>query len=193
MASPDDLHHSHKHEMRQLTDDDYWPIIANPRAGGGRAFRLARKAVLRLEKEGHATDLLLTKSRGHALELANAAVASGATRLLVCGGDGTISEVLPALAGRETPLGLLPFGTANDFARAMGIPRSLDGALRTLFTGAIRKVDLGSVGDQLFSTVAAFGFDAHVNRKLAGHTRSPGTLTYLGAVFRELPRYSPPT
>ena len=96
-----------------------WTLIANPAAGGGRGRRRAQRAQAALEAAGQPVEVRLTQAAGQAGALAAEALAGGTQRLVLCGGDGTVGETLPAIAGRETPVGLLPFGTANDLARYM--------------------------------------------------------------------------
>jgi len=170
-----------------------WTLIANPAAGGGRGGRVAERAAAALERAGRPVDLRFTRQPGHATELAHRAVREGAERLVVCGGDGTIRETLPALAGSATALGLLPFGSANDLARALGIPRQLHRAVQILLRGVPRRLDLGCAGEKLFATVAAFGFDAEVSHAVsAGQVPFSGTTGYLYAALRHLFAYRPP-
>jgi diacylglycerol kinase (ATP) len=172
---------------------DNWVLIANPAAGGGRARKAAERAARFLERKGQSLDLRFTRAPGHAGELAHQAVADGAARLIACGGDGTIIELLPALAHNPAALGLLPAGTSNDFARALGIPRRLDRALDVLLHGQIHKLDLGRVQNRLFCTVAAFGFDAEINHAVnSGQIPLSGTPGYIYAAFKHLSAYRPP-
>lgn len=170
-----------------------WVLIANPAAGEGRSRRIAEAAAQSLLRAGQPADLRLTRAPGHALELARQAVQEGCERLVVCGGDGTIREVLPALARTQIPLGLLPFGTANDLARALGVPRRLDRALQVLLRGRPTSIDLGQAGAALFCTVAAFGFDAEISEAMhQGRIPFPGTAGYLYATLGHLFRFRPP-
>lgn len=170
-----------------------WVLIANPAAGGGRGRRRAEAAQAALAGAGVQCQLALTEAPGHAARLARQAVAAGCERLVVCGGDGTIREVLPALAGTPIPLGLLPFGTANDLARALGVPRRLGPAVQLLLEGHPTAIDLGKTGQALFATVAAFGFDAEVSEAMRqGQVPIAGTLGYLYATVRHLYRFAAP-
>lgn len=170
-----------------------WVLIANPVAGGGRGRRVAEAAALSLQRAGRPVELYLTAAPGHAADLARQAVKAGCERLVVCGGDGTIREVLPALLHTQIPLGLLPFGTANDLARALGVPRQLDRALQVLLRGRPTPIDLGKAGEALFCTVAAFGFDAEISEAMRqGRTPFPGTAGYLYATLGHLFRFRPP-
>ena len=168
-----------------------WAIIANPAAARGRAPLLAAAASRYLGERGIAADLLVSEGRGHACELARKAIAEGAGRIVTCGGDGTVNEILPAVAGSRAALGLLPCGTANDFARALGIPRQPRRALRNLVEGREVRVDLGACGDRYFCTVAACGFDAEVSEAMREGRRLPGTAGYLWAALRHLFRFEP--
>ena len=172
----------------------HWVLIANPTAGGGKGHRTAERAATSLRKMGRSVELRFTRARGHAPELARQAVEEKAKRLVICGGDGTIHEVLSVLSGSQTVLGLLPFGTGNDLARALKIPRQLDAAVQVLASGQTRALDLGRVGEALFCTVAAFGFDAEISRAMStGQIPISGTLGYIYAALRRLPSYRFPT
>lgn len=168
-------------------------ILANPTAGSGRARRFAERAALLIQDSGRAVELHYTHQKGHGRQIAEQAVAQEVSILAVCGGDGTIAEALPALVGQTTALGLLPFGTANDLARALGIPRHLSRAVGCLLTGRAAAIDLGRMGDRYFSTVAAFGFDAEVSAAMAaGRAPFSGTPGYIAQSLRHLRHYQPP-
>lgn len=80
----------------------------------------------------------------------------GTDRIVVCGGDGTINELLPVLGETSSPppLGIMPFGACNDLALALGIPRGIESAVQVLLDGTRTTVDLGRIGDHFFATVA---------------------------------------
>jgi diacylglycerol kinase (ATP) len=84
----------------------------------------------------------------------------GAAGLVVVGGDGTISRVVHALGGAKVPVGLLPVGTGNDFARALGIPGTPSSAARSLLAGRTRDIDLLEVNGRLFCTAGVLGVPA---------------------------------
>ena len=167
-------------------------LIANPTAGSARAQQLAEQAALVLQDAGYAVELRYTRAKGHATELAQQAVGEGADRLVVCGGDGTIGETLAPLAGSPTALGLLPCGTCNDLARALAVPLRTEAAIGNLLGGEVRAIDLGRAGDRFFATIAAFGFDAEVNRRME-RAQGPlsGRVRYVLEALRHLVRYQP--
>ena len=122
--------------------DGPWTLIANPAAGGGRGRRVAEHGRRRLRQAGLDVTLAWTQGRGQARELAAAAIARGCPVVVVCGGDGTVAEVLPELAGQGTSLGLLPAGTCNDLARALGIPGSAERAVRVRGDFGVREQEV---------------------------------------------------
>ena len=128
-------------------------------------------AALRSEVDDLA--VLPTKRRGHATHLAGAAVAEGRDVVFSLGGDGTANEVLQALAGTDTTMGVIPGGGANVFARALGLPNDAVAAtslaLEALRAGHRRTVNLGRVGERYFCFDAGFGFDAGVVRSVEQH------------------------
>lgn len=89
-------------------------------------------------------------------------VAGGAERLAVAGGDGTIAHAVQVLAHQRTVLGILPQGTANNFATALRLPTDLPSAMRVLRDGEVREVDLGKVGSRYFTEAAGVGLFADV-------------------------------
>ena len=170
----------------------HWVLLANPTAGNARAHSVAEQAALALQAAGQAVELRYTRAKGHGAELAQQAVAEGAERLVVCGGDGTISETLAPLASSHTTLGLLPCGTCNDLARALDVPLRVEAAIDNLLHGEVRAIDLGRAGDHFFATIAAFGFDAEVNRRMES-AQGPlsGRPRYILEALRHLVRYQP--
>lgn len=77
--------------------------------------------------------------------------------LIFGGGDGTISGLVDHLVGHDAALGVLPLGTANSFARTLGIPLDLAGAMKVIADGHYRRIDLGMVDDDYFANCAAIG------------------------------------
>lgn len=98
-------------------------------------------------------------------------------RVVIGGGDGTLSAALPALLGAHLPLGVLPLGTANDFARSLGID-DLDTAIDTILAGHTRAVDIGVVNGIHFLNAVGIGLGPRINRDLDSDTKS--TLGVLG-------------
>jgi YegS/Rv2252/BmrU family lipid kinase len=149
-----------------------------------------------------------TAGPGAGSELANKAASQGSDIVLVCGGDGTINEVINGLAGSQVSLGLLPGGTANILARDMGLPLNPVRAATELSRWSPRRIPLGKAtwcienastngapsGNQQvvrnFMTVAGIGFDAHVVYKLSPEMKmSWGVTGYIVEALRQAFRY----
>jgi len=84
-------------------------------------------------------------------------VAEGASAVIAAGGDGTVSGVAHAVKGSDVPMGVLPVGTLNHFARDAGIPFDLGEAVRVVATGRTIRVDMGEVNGQTFVNNSSLG------------------------------------
>ena len=135
-------------------------------------------------------EIHLTKSAGHARELAAASAAASTDLVIVWGGDGTINEAGGALIGSSTTLALIPSGSGNGLAAALGTPRDPDAALALALDGATRTIDAGIMADRPFFNIAGVGFDARVarlfNERGAGRR---GAWPYVAIGIREGCRY----
>jgi diacylglycerol kinase (ATP) len=125
-----------------------------------------------------------TERPGHATELA-AASAGEADLVIAAGGDGTIHEVACALVGTDTPLGIIPVGSGNGFARALGIPVDLKAAVDALSTAVPRPIDVGTVNGQLFLSTAGIGLDAAIACRFSEGSHRRGVLPYVLYGLRE--------
>src|SRR3546814_18304232 len=84
--------------------------------------------------------------------------------MILGGGDGTISGLVDHLVGTGTALGVLPLGTANSFARTLGIPLDIAGAVEVLRTGTRKRIDLGMIDKDYFANCAAIGISPQIAR-----------------------------
>jgi diacylglycerol kinase family enzyme len=156
-------------------------VLLNAASGTGAA-PAARAEIERLLAEaGHQARVEL--ATGERLpELARKAVEGGADAVLAGGGDGTISGVAGALAGTEVPLGVLPLGTLNHFARDLGIPLGLPDAIGVILAGVVTPIDVGEVNGHVFLNNSSIGVYPRVLR-LRERYRQRGRSKWIAAFW----------
>ncbi|MFJ4890671.1 sphingosine kinase [Streptomyces sp. M41(2017)] len=171
-------------------------LFVNPTAGRGRGAHAAQPAASAFRAAGFSVRILRGEDAADGLARARAAVADGTGALVAVGGDGMANLALQAVAGTGTPFGLVPVGTGNDFARALGLPLNAPAAAARLTADALkedrlRAVDLGRVDGTWFGTVLASGFDSRVNDR-GNRMRLPvGRFRYDLAMLAELAAFRP--
>jgi undecaprenyl-diphosphatase len=135
--------------------------VLNP-ARVRHAARVAARCAGAATAAGWEPLILETTAGDPGTALAHEAVAAGAGLLVAVGGDGTVRACAQALAGTPVPLAIVPRGTANLAARALGLPSGLDAALATAFGGHERRIDLAAADGITFVAMAGLGTDAAV-------------------------------
>lgn len=124
-----------------------------------------RDAVAAVREDGYRVDVRVTWEAGDSALFAAEAAKEGIDTVIAGGGDGTVNEVLNGLIqveGDTSALGVIPLGTANDFARSAGIPLQLEAALRVAVETEPVPVDVGRSGERAFMNVATGGFGTEV-------------------------------
>lgn len=163
----------------------YARIIANPHSGGGHTQHDLRQLVQAkriLQRRGWRVEICLTDGPGTGSRLAAQAVAAGADVVISAGGDGTLNEVIQGLAGTDAALGVLPMGTMNVWAREVGIPLNLQGALDVLLDGEQHRMDLGTVNGRYFLLFAGIGADGKITSMIEHHfLKRLGLFSYIVA------------
>ncbi|MFD6054993.1 YegS/Rv2252/BmrU family lipid kinase [Agromyces sp. NPDC060279] len=171
-------------------------VLANPFAGKGRGRAAAAAAIAGLRAHGAEVRSYEGSSAADTAALAVRALEGAPTALVVVGGDGTLSGILEPLLAGSVPIALVPAGTGNDLARALGLPRDDATAAAVLaITGTARVIDVGEVRSAgrttPFLTVAALGFDAKVSDRTNRLRWPHGALRYYLALAIELVRLRP--
>ena len=152
-----------------------WLIIVNPASASGSGKDAWKESEKILQDGGLAVEHLMTEHPGHAIELAAKAAADGCRKFIAAGGDGTIHEVMSGLlryidesgadAGEFT-LGVLPYGTGNDWIRTSGIPSDMAEAARCIVRGKTAKEDLVRLtfenGVFCMANIGGIGLDADI-------------------------------
>jgi diacylglycerol kinase (ATP) len=166
-------------------------VIVNARAG--RLGRAPGKLEALFRHAGMEVAIHRTEHRGHAVELARAALAEGHSYLVAVGGDGTIQEVVNGMMDERGPvnpdavLGIVSAGSGSDFIRTFGLPRRPSEAIRTLSGTGVVEVDLGRVSfsvnggieTRYFANIAEAGIGAVIVRRAERLPRSLGRARYL--------------
>jgi len=134
-------------------------IIYNPTSGREIFKRHLPEVLVRLEQAGYETSCHATTGEGDATEAAKKAVERRFDLVVAAGGDGTINEVVNGLAEQpyRPKLGIIPTGTTNDFARAIGVPRSIEAACDVIVAGLSVPIDIGKVNEKYFINIAGGG------------------------------------
>lgn len=170
-------------------------IIVNPFSGKGRALKKAGVARDLLGRAGLRVETLKTRGPGHARKLAGD-YAPSVDVLLSAGGDGTLNEVVNGVvdARSDTPIAILPSGTANVVARELDLPKDLQAQVMLAVEGRVRRLDTGCVGGHHFTICVGAGLDAAIVEAVARRRSERGISMwhYVIPAFREGRRYRYP-
>jgi diacylglycerol kinase family enzyme len=153
-------------------------------------LQAAMRHIPRISAEfGAETQVVVTKRGDDISSLAAHALAEQRQPVVAGGGDGTVNAIAGELAGINAILGVLPMGTLNHFAKDVGIPLNLEAAIYNLFTGKIRKVDVGEVNGRVFVNNSGIGFYPHFVRQREqlerlGHVKRVAALLAMQALVR---------
>ncbi|WP_138380261.1 diacylglycerol/lipid kinase family protein [Luteithermobacter gelatinilyticus] len=155
---------SHPQQFRKLL------IVHNPRSGR-RNHHKFRQVVERLRGRDLMIHIQQTRFPGHAHDLIRNAQGKDYDLVVVAGGDGTLNDVLSALPHLNLPFALIPLGTANVFAREIGLDGSVDAIVDTIFSGRLRHMRPGLCEGRekrLFALMVSCGLDSHVVHHVNG-------------------------
>ena len=160
-------------------------LLVNPSSAGGRSLKLLPRVEAALDAQRAVFRVERTRSLEHGCDLALRAVELGEVPVVVSG-DGLMGAIGGAMAGSETPIGLIPAGRSNDLARALGIPTDPEEAVEVVLAGHSRRIDVGEANGKRFLGIVSVGFDSECNR-LANETHFiRGNLVYAYSMVRTL-------
>jgi diacylglycerol kinase (ATP) len=138
--------------------------IVNPAAGGARINKIQDKLQERLKKLGILGEFVKSTGPDDVAKLAQLGISKGYKTIVAVGGDGTINEVMNVILNKErVALGIIPTGTTNDLAYALGINDWFQ-ATGILSSRKIEEVELGQIGDRYFVTTATVGFESKLSQ-----------------------------
>jgi diacylglycerol kinase (ATP) len=166
-------------------------ILVNPSAGRGKARRALKKALEVFSRHDIRLEVRESRNALHLLELTRQARQENPDVIVSAGGDGTHHYVINGLWGSAIPLGLLPMGSGNDFAKGVGVPLEPRAAAGAVLEGRVREIDLARVGAAVYACIAGVGFDSLVTRYANERVRLGGSLGYAWAILACLKSYRP--
>jgi diacylglycerol kinase (ATP) len=140
-----------------------------------------------VREKGHLVEPMPTFELGQAAAFAADAARRGVDVVAAVGGDGTINEVVNGLDGHDVPLGIIPLGTANDFARQVGIPADADHAMDVILQRKPRRLDTASLNGRRFLNVSTGGLGAEATAETPSEIKeSLGPMAYAISGVRKL-------
>lgn len=167
-------------------------VLLNRRAGNGEHYGPSR---LREAFEAHGVRVRFIPHEPNRLsEFADALARERPDALVAAGGDGTVATLARAASRHRVPLGIVPLGTFNHFARDLGLPQDPEEAVRTIAEGRLARVDLGEVNGRVFLNNSSIGLYPHLVGERERQRRSLGVgkrvamaLAILRLLFRRVP------
>ena len=166
-------------------------LVVNTRSRNGEhAFPEALDLLARLGVQVRASHAVWDPAR--LPEVVREFLEAGHDPVILGGGDGSVSSVVGYFADNSAVLGVLPLGTANDFARTLGIPFDLESACETIARGEVVDVDLGLAGDEYYVNVASVGLGVEVTQALTPKLKKrAGAVAYSLAALRAFLNHEP--
>lgn len=168
-------------------------FILNPKAGQMRANRYLTQILSVFIRGGYDVTVHITAFEGDATQTAQR-LAGEVDTVVCCGGDGTFNETVTGVlrAGVDVPVGYIPAGTTNDFARGLKIPTNVMAAARAVVEGTPQPLDMGRFGQRYFCYVASFGVFTRLSYATPQNVKNAlGHMAYLMGGIQELSQLRP--
>ena len=164
-------------------------FIINPISGGKKKDDVPALIEKNLDTSLFEPTIVFTNRAFHGSKLAKKGLGEY-DYIIAVGGDGTVNEIASSLAGTDTVLGIIPFGSGNGLARFLGIPMNTEEAIKTLNEKRVELIDAAKMNRQWFFNMAGMGFDAHIS-EVFSHDKTRGFGAYIRSSFREIINYKP--
>ena len=165
-------------------------FIVNSRIGSKHISALTRAILTHLSHVKH--EIHTTEYGGHALHLAKRAIEEQSRLVVAVGGDGTVNEVLQAMACTTIPLAIVPTGSGNGLARHCGLPLQIEEAVKLILDSKIEEIDLGKCNETFFISNAGVGYDAWICHQIK-ESKSRGLSMYIREVVKHYFSYKSDT
>lgn len=165
-------------------------FIVNPRSGENKTSDFLRSMRHYIQYYDMDASISITKDVHHAVDLADKAAQEGFNVIVAVGGDGTVHEVLQGIVAKDVIMGVIPYGSSNDFARTIKVPKNLKTAMGIIKGSKIEKVDVGAINDRFFLNISSAGFDGEVVARLPKlKSKYLFSLVYILGALKEVFRY----
>jgi len=165
-------------------------LIVNAMSRSGR--RQFKQACRALKSLPYPIDAYAVKKPRNLEATIERALAKNPDLVILGGGDGTISGLVDHLVGKDVVLGVLPLGTANSFARTLGIPLDIEDAVEVIRSGHPRRIDLGMIDGDYFANCAAMGISPQIAETVPhGLKKILGRIGYLGWAIYQYTKFKP--
>lgn len=165
-------------------------LLVNPASAHGRTVKLLPTVEQELDQRRIPFRVERTRGLEDGVERALRAVEANEVPVVISG-DGLVGAVGGAMAGSETPLGIIPGGRGNDLARVLGIPDDPAAAVAVLAAGESRRIDVGEANGKRFLGIVSVGFDSECNRLANEVTVIRSNMVYVYSLFRTLLTWKP--
>nr|WP_307776650.1 YegS/Rv2252/BmrU family lipid kinase [uncultured Cetobacterium sp.] len=166
-------------------------LIYNPISGGGKILKNLDKIFSIYQEFGYIVDVFRITNNYNEEEEREKILfeIEKYDHILISGGDGTINSFVNFLKKKdiEIPIGILPTGTANDFANVLGIPKNIEDACRQILQSKAQYIDLGKINDEYFVNIASAGIFSNISQTTDRHMiKKIGKLAYVLNGIKEM-------
>jgi diacylglycerol kinase (ATP) len=164
-------------------------FAVNPVSGKGKAKKKMNQLAILLKEIGLDFEIYLTQPYRYADDLKSIIQTKRITHVFAVGGDGTAHEVLNAVMGLNVTFGVIPFGSGNDFARMLRLPKKKHAVLDMIKRNEVKTIDVGQFGSRYFLNYMSFGIDVAIVQSAEKFRRVLGGFSYVIGLFNTLFKY----
>jgi diacylglycerol kinase (ATP) len=164
-------------------------FAVNPVSGKSKAKKKMNRLAHLLKEASYDFEIYLTQPYRYADDLKAIIISKQITHVFAVGGDGTAHEVLNAVMGLDIIFGVIPFGSGNDFARMLRLPKKRNAVLEMIKRNQIQTIDVGQFGQRYFLNYMSFGIDVAIVQSAEKFRRVLGGFSYVIGLFSSLFKY----
>jgi YegS/Rv2252/BmrU family lipid kinase len=165
-------------------------FIVNPASGRSLPGDIKNRILRVLDTKKFEPEILFSSEPGEATAIASERQTMGNRIIVAVGGDGTVNEIAKSLINTDTLLAIVPAGSGNGLARHLGIPTSLEKAVRIINRMKWKEIDYATVNGQPYFCTSGVGFDARIGNLFAKNSKR-GFIAYVKIILKEFFRYRP--